>query len=458
MINCSLGRWPIVVALAVTGCAPATQSVKDPVARPLGGDLPGPRPPRAVTERAPESFTEPAGSLTLRDALVAALTRSPELAAYAWELRAREADALQAGLRPNPELSAELENFAGSGDLRGFHSYETTVALAQLIELGGKRGKRIAVANHEQALAAWDYETARIDVLTETTKAFLDVLAAQAQVAVADDLVAVAEQVLASVAARVRAGSTSPVEESRAKVEVETSLVQRDRVGRTLAAARRRLSAMWGTSEPEFSDAVGTLEEIAEPPSLEALQSRLEQNPDLARWASELDHRRAVLESERSQRTPDLTLGTGVRYSREASETSVVLELGVPLPLFDRHQGASAAAEWQVRRATEERRAAAVRVQLQLAIAHDALLGTWAEIEALRDRALPEAEVAFDAAGEAYRRGAMRFTDVLDTERLLFELKSSSIDALARYHATVADLERLTGEPLGTAHESIGRP
>jgi cobalt-zinc-cadmium efflux system outer membrane protein len=57
----------------------------------------------------------PQRGLTLRDALALAVKQSPDLASFSWEIRAREARALQAGLRPNPTFSAELENIGGSG-------------------------------------------------------------------------------------------------------------------------------------------------------------------------------------------------------------------------------------------------------------------------------------------------------------------------------------------------------
>jgi len=408
---------------------------------------------------APEhtEFVEPTGSVTLRDALVAALTNNPELATYSWEIRAREAEALQAGLRPNPELAAEVENLAGSGDLSGLSGFETTIALSQLIELGGKRGKRLEVARLERDLAAWDYETARIDVLTETTKAFLEVLAAQEHLRLAEELVTVAEEVLASVSRRVKAGAISSVEESRARVELLTSRIDRNQATRALAAARRLLSAAWGGTAPAFSEAAGSVEDIAAPPSLEALLSRIEQNPFLARWASELDHRRAALEMERSLGTPDLSLGAGVRYFRESRDAALVVEFGMPIPIFDRNQGASRAATMNLRRAEADRHATSVRIQTEIAVSHEALLAADSEVRTIRDQALPEAETAFEAARDAYRRGAMRLTDVLDTERLLFELKTRYFDALVRYHGAVADLERLTGESMGTVGEPSGR-
>jgi len=405
----------------------------------------------------PAVFTEPTGGITLRDALVAALTNSPELAAYSWETRAKEAEALQAGVRPNPELGAEVENFGGGGDFRGFHSAETTLALSQLIELGGKRGKRLKVAEQELGLAAWDYEAARIDVLTETTKAFIDVLADQEQLALTEELVTVAEDVLASVSRRVKAGSTSPIQENRARVELETSRIERIQAQRALTASKKQLAAYWGGTRPEFSEAMGDIENVPAPPPLETLWARIEQNPSLARWTLELDHRRAVLDLENSLRSLDLTVGAGVRYFNQVDNAAFVLELGLPLPVFNRNQGATQAAELRLGRAGEERRATSVRIQTMLAVSHEQLLAAQDEVQALRDRALPEAQTAFESAQVAYLRGSMRFIDVLDVKRLLFGLRSRYFAALVRYHGTVADMERLTGESLATAGENHGR-
>ncbi|WP_348240629.1 TolC family protein, partial [Salmonella enterica] len=60
----------------------------------------------------------PAGELTLADAVGLALERNPDLVASRYELTASQARIVQAGLRPNPELGVEYENFAGSGTVR----------------------------------------------------------------------------------------------------------------------------------------------------------------------------------------------------------------------------------------------------------------------------------------------------------------------------------------------------
>ncbi len=69
----------------------------------------------APAEEAPAPFEEPQGPLTLGAAIAAALEHSPQLALYPWDLRTADARRVQAGLRPNPEVSIEVENIHLNG-------------------------------------------------------------------------------------------------------------------------------------------------------------------------------------------------------------------------------------------------------------------------------------------------------------------------------------------------------
>lgn len=62
--------------------------------------------------------------LTLPKALARVLQSSPELAVYPYEIRAAEARTLQAGLRPNPVLSVEVENVLGNGAFWGLMQWK----------------------------------------------------------------------------------------------------------------------------------------------------------------------------------------------------------------------------------------------------------------------------------------------------------------------------------------------
>ena len=83
---------------------------------------------------------------TLDQAVSAAGGSAPAAEAATAGIDAARAGRTVAGLRPNPVVQGQVENVIGSGPYRGVRSAETTVGFAIPIELGGKRGARVAVA------------------------------------------------------------------------------------------------------------------------------------------------------------------------------------------------------------------------------------------------------------------------------------------------------------------------
>ena len=421
-------------------------------ARPLGRDLAVYRP--ADTESGPaqpRAIDNPTGPISLRDALALALLQSPELATFAWEVRAREARILQAGRVPNPVISVLVEDVGRS---TGFISAggsiqpQTTIQFSQVIELGGKRTARTSVAALTRDLAAWDFETARIDVLTRVTQAFLDVLASQEAVELAEETTRVVEQVQQTVEVRVAAGVVSPIEQTRADVALAAIRIEGDRARRLFDADRRRLAALWGSPVARFASAVGDLTNVPAVPSFAALQARLSENPALARWATEISHREAALDVERSRGVPDLTLSGGYRRFSELNSHAFLVGVSVPLPLFDRKRGAIQDASDRVSKAYEEQRSTQARVTAMLAEAYRALASAQDEVAALASDVLPGARSVFDAVEEGYRLGRFGYLDVLDAQRTLVAARLQSLRALSEYHKAATEIERLIGAPL----------
>ena len=442
---------------SLLGCAamPLTDNALEP--RRFDRELPtyhaSPEP-----ESAPPAFTEPTGELTLRAALAAALLNSPALAAFSWEVRAREARAIQAGRPPNPTFGLEVEEFGGGGDRTAFDGVDTTLRLGQLFELGGKRAKRQRVAALDRDLATWDYETRRLDVLTTVAQAFVATLAAQERVTLGEERVQLAEETLQTVARQIKAGAVSPVEETRARLVVASSHAALAQRQRERTAVQLRLAATWGSPAVMFSEVVGDLEPIAPPPSTDALLSYLPHNPDLARWRVEKEQRQAVLQLEHARRLPNVEVDAGVRYINADQTAALVFEVNLPLMLFDRNRAGIHEATARLAKANEEQREAEIQSRTALAVAHQSLSSAFERATALRDTILPQAYSVFEEVSLIHRRGRFRYLDVLDARRTLFELRGQYVEALAHYHTAAADVERLIAEPLDTLRRTDRAP
>lgn len=448
--RCLVAIWLGALLLAISGFMAAAADIPQP--RALGRDFPVWRAPQEVgaAASAPAVVTLP-DPLTLRAALAASLTGSPALAAFSWEVRSREARILQAGLFPNPAIDVSVEDFGGSGARRSFEAAETTVSLAQLVELGGKRGRRRRLARLERDLAAWDFETHRLDVFADVTKAFVTVLALEERQALATELVRVATTSVETVAATVRAGAVSPIEEQRARVAAAQAEVDRVQIERELNAARASLAAVMGLPIPTFGALRGDLASVADPPPVDHLLAAVEETPELARWAAEIEQREAALALEQSERIPDVTIGPGIRRYADDGTTALVFGVSVPLPLFNRNQGAVLEARYRLAQADTQRRAAEVGIRGLLRSAHERLVAAFRQVTMLRDSIIPQARSVYDGALEGYRKGLFRYLEVLDAQRTLFGVRSQYVEALATYHRTVADVERLIAAPLRSA-------
>lgn len=427
-----------VTSLAVASIAPAAAE-------------PPPLPPAA---KSAGEIVEPPGVLRLQDALALALASNPRLSAFSWNGRIAEAERLQAGVRPSPEIGLTVQEFGGSEARKGFNAAETTLALSQLVELGGKRAMRLRVAAFGRDLAAWDYEVARLDVLAETTAAFAAVLAAQEQLRLTKESLDLAQQVTDAVAARVRAGKVSPIEETRAAAALSQGRIAVATAERNLEAARAALAATWGGSEPVFAHAEGAYAATAEIAPLPQLFASIGRNPDLARWKTEMGQREARLALEQARAVPDPTISAGVTRFEETEENALLLGISIPLPIFGLNPGGVAAARANLGKGFQERRAAEVTLRARLTRAYKRLSAALTEARALERDVLPRAEDAYAAIRTGYEAGKFGFLDVLDAQRSLFAARQAHVEALAAFHAALAETERLAGRPVATLSET----
>ena len=444
--------FTVISVLAVYGCMDSVNDIAWPAPPPLGQEFSS----FQSVEKSPATISdtyeiaEPNGIITLREALALALMRNPELRAFSWETRASEARKLQASLWPNPELEVEVEDVGGTGERRGFDGAETTIQLGQLIELNGKLRKRTRVASLESELAELDYQAKRLDVLTDTTRLFVGVLAVQEQLTLAGELVRLSEQVLTTVSQRVEAGKDSPVEKIKSEIALASVRIEREKARQNLKSARKQLAAIWAGKSPIFEKVAGQLDVVPSIPPEDQLADLVSQNPDISRWVVELEQRRAAFELEKAKATPDITLSGGLKRFNETDDNAVVFGVSIPLPIANRNQGSILEARHNIAKAGEERKAAETRVNTALASSYQALSNAFTEATELKSKVLDGAQDVFDASTEGYRAGKLGYLNVLDAQRTLFEAKGQYIEALSAYHKARADVERLIGQRIDT--------
>ena len=450
--------YALGVLFILAGCG-STRPGTPPEPRPLGDSESADEAPRAVPDRPqeglrrpPEWPNAPGDTLSLQESLALALANNSRLQSFSWEVRAQEAQALQAGLWPNPTVRGETEDLSTEGPIGDFVDSEQMVQVSQPIELWGRPGKRRDVVEEERDLAGWDYESARLDVVSQTTQAFVGLVAAEQRVQLAQELLRLSEEVFQTVSRQVETGEVSPVEKQRARVPLSQARIRLRRAEEARAAGRKTLSGQWGRSDTTaFAEVEGTFGPVRPVPSLNSVESALGRNPALARQEDEIERAEAVLSLEKSDRfpVPSVTAGWQRFGGRTGSEqTAFKAGIALPLPLFDRNQGAVQRARYRLEQARRQREAARVRLDTTLAKAYRSLVSAQNEARTIAEETLPAAQSAFESVRQGYRQGKFDYLEVLDAQRTLFGVRRQQIQALRRYYRARVQVERLVATPL----------
>ncbi|MXO65305.1 TolC family protein [Altericroceibacterium endophyticum] len=366
---------------------------------------------------------------------------NPRLVGPRAETEAAAALVDQARLRPNPEVSFEVENVAGSGAFSGLQSTEYTLSLGQRLELGGKRSARIGAAEAQAELASLraDLTTAELGQLVR--ERYLAAAAAAARVELAEDVVARNEELARIAGVLVEVGREPPLRALRADAALAEARARLLEAEAESLSARTALAVLWSGGEAplvptEFPNIV--------PPASLMAQATGSLTYRVAR--AESTAAAAEMERQRSLRIPDPTVSAGVRRFEESGDNAFLIGVSIPLPFRDRNQGNIAAAEARSRAANAREAVALADYEQSVATARARYLGAQARVETLSQTSLPQAEEALRLVRIGYRNGRFPLIEVLAAAQSRDTIRETLIAAREQRGLAAAELIALAAQ------------
>lgn len=384
--------------------------------------------------------------LTLTAAVEQTLRSNPDLAALPARKLEQSARIELAGLRPPLTLDAQIENALGSGNYRDMDGAETSLSLSQVIELGDQRRKRLAAARGEMDTLELAQTIARLDVVAETTRRYIELASEEQQRILATQWLAACQRKMSEVERRVKAARDPEVELARAQIDLSRAelgvRVAADRV----RIAQRKLAAMWGAAEPDFERIEANLFEL---PNIEALQQRTEQiarSADFQLFATEIRQRQAEVELAKAQARATITVSAGIRRLEATGDQALMV--GFSMPLANARYAQPRITEAQARRdgVERERDAALIKARASLFELAARLRHAVEEAQTLRDDWLPRMESAVKATEYAWQRGRYGYIELTEAQREQLALRLALVSAATNAHLYRIEIERLTGD------------
>lgn len=395
-------------------------------------------------------------AVTLQEIMAIAKKNNGDLKALREELGIGEAGKIKAGLYPNPVLDLE----GTTGALTGSASENrVSFGVSQEFLIGGKREKRLAVAESELVRFGSRIKDAERLLLLEVKTGFYDLLLAESRLDLAHRSQELNNQLLQISKERLAAGDVAELDVNLARVETARSEGRKIEAERELVPARQRLLTLMGAPPLEnlkISGSPVTKSFTANLAELKVLA--LNNRPDLQSVAAEKGKGEAELTLAQAERLPNVTAGIAV--SRESTLTSVGglsdrstdyqigLKLSIPLSVYDRNQ--AALKEAQVRKSSAEIRQSFIRqsIEREVEAAHASLTMAEKSVTIYVTEILPQLTENLKLVQEAYRLGEVGILAVIEEQKKFIEVNDGYLTALNNWNGAVAKLEAAVGVEL----------
>jgi len=407
----------------------------------------------AFDQASPSASADPI-VLTIDDAVRQALDHNLTLVAERYSVPVAEARIVTAQLRPNPVLTANAMLPDATVFQSNISPREAVVRGDVIFEGGGKRERRIEVAEAAKSVADVQLLNTMRTVVLDVQSAFVDVVLAEQNVALARESRNALDALVEVNTDRVRTGDLSQVELTRSRL---AALQFRNDVRQQearLTVARHRLGNLLGRPDGAI-EVSGDLRHDREAVDLDVIQRlAIARRPDLQ--ALRRDQARSVAETrlQIAEGKVDYTLSGEFHHQQQATpETQNTgnlygLSLSVPLPFFNRNQGEIARARQEERQTDARVRALEAQISTEVRSAFETYSAARDVVTTIESQMLAQASEVRSTTEYSYRRGEASFIELLDALRAFNETMESYNGARAEYARSLYAIESISGAPL----------
>ena len=364
--------------------------------------------------------------LTLQALEQMAMSTNPAVAQSSARVRALRGKWAQVGLPPNPTagyVGSEVGN-DGRGGQQGGYVGQTFITAGKL-----QRDRAIVAAEitrAEQQLAATQRR-----VVTDVRHAYYQALLAQRRLELAEELLQVTTEAADASKSLVDAEEIPLAGLLQTQIRQENSQVFLRTAKNAQDQAWRRLSAVVSGPELPKQSLEGDVTRLPEELSWQEQLLRLQtESPEIAAAVADMERARRALNRASVQAVPDIDTQMSVQYDAASEYTIAGVQVGMPIPLWNRNQGGIRQAQAEITEA--ERNIQRVEQNLNQRLADAFRSYSDAQVTATNYAAdiLPRSQRTLDLVRKGYEQGEVGYLDLLAAQQTYSQTNLAYLDAL----------------------------
>jgi cobalt-zinc-cadmium efflux system outer membrane protein len=386
------------------------------------------------------AFAQNTGTqLTLEAAIARAMAANRSIAAAMLQRPVSVAGIDVARERPNPEITYEIEK----------ETPRQAIGFALPLELGDKRGKRIALATATVAVREAEIERLKLDIRSRVRRAYFALVAANRRAEIAGDLRGIAARARDAAQARFESGDIPRLEVLQTELALAESENEMSAASGDMRAATSELNALLAEPLDRVYAPTETLSGASVPSLAQAQEKAAAANTELAVLDRQLAEQTARRDLARALKTPDLTAAASLTYDAEPEFTyGYRATFGLTVPLLTTHKAAVIVEDAELARLKAERDATLADLNGQVAAALARATAAQEQIMRSERDSLPRAEEIERMAQDSYNAGQTGLVALLQALQFTRDVRRRHLDASLAFQNALADLERAIGAPL----------
>lgn len=370
-----------------------------------------------------------------------ALSANPSLGRAAARVGAARGYQIQVGLPFNPVVGYDGQQ-VGSGGLAEQHG----ISVSQEFVRGGKLQLNRAVAGQDVARAQQELAAQQQRVLTDVRLAFYEVLAAQRQIDLTDQLVRVAAQGFDAADALFKGKQVGRTDLLQAQLETENSQILSRNAQNRHTAAWNRLTAVVGNPALPPQPLNGTLDGASAELQFQEIVQRIQAtSPEVAAAMSAVMRARYAVDRARAEPRPNVTVQglVNVVDNGIGGRPDGAVAVTLPVPLFNRNQGGIMQAQHEVAAAQQALAQLELDLQNRLTTVYERYANARNQVARYQEAILPAAQESLDLVRSSYTAGEVSFISLLTVQRTYAQTNVNYVEALRELRMAETEIEGL---------------
>jgi outer membrane protein, heavy metal efflux system len=149
----------------------------------------------------------------------------------------------------------------------------------------------------------------------------------------------------------------------------------------------------------------------------------------------------ATLGRQCAERVPNIDVQAGLQYDNATQDTIAGVQVGLPMPIFNRNQGNIRRAQAEVAVARGEVRRVALELQQRLAAAFEQYENARCQVEKYASEILPNAQTSLELVTAGYRQGEFNYVTLLTAQRTFFQVNLAYVEAIRDLRSATVAIE-----------------